>query len=164
MRRTRNILVFTAMAGGVLLTSRAWAQESSVTLSGPTAFDSLGAALGQPPGDMVSRGVGRALAAADEGFARVFAPDITETEPHRSVGDQFRVDSIPTVANEISRIILFLLNQLFARAGLGELVLDLSQIGNMLDQPPDIPALPNTTNGGDTDDRPTRPDRGKTRR
>ena len=157
MRRTRNTLVYMAMAGGMLFASSAWAQDSSVTLSGPTAFDSLGAALGQPPGRMVSRGVGRALGKTDDGFGQVFAPDITETEPRRSVGDQFRVDSVPTIADEISSIILALINQWFARAGLGELVPDISQISDLLDEPPDESAAPTTSVG------PKRPDR-KTRR
>jgi hypothetical protein len=156
MRRKRNMLVFMAMAGGVLFASSAWAQQSSVILSGPTAFDNLSATLGQPPGGMVSRGVGRALGAADVMFGRTLAPNITETEPRRSVGDQFLVDSIPTVADEITRIIFVLINQWFARAGLGELVPDISLIGSSLDEPPDDPATPDTTV------RPTRPGR-KTR-
>ena len=146
-----------ALAGGGLLTTGAWAQqESSVTLSGPTAFDNLGAATGQPPGSMVSRGVGRALSKGDDGFDRVLTPEITETEPRRSVGDQFLVDSVPTIADEISSIILTLINQWFARAGLGELVPDISQVGSLLDEPPDESATPTTTV------RPTRPAR-KTR-
>lgn len=157
IRRFKGILAVVFAVGGVLANSAVQAQNTAVLLNGATAFDNVSAA-GQAPGNMVSRGVGRALAKADDGFASVLAPQITETERQRSVGDQFRIDSVPIIANEATRIILVLINQWILRAGLGDLFPGLADIITLFESGSVDPTTPDP-GSTDTTPGPTRPDR-----
>lgn len=160
IRRYKRTIGFIFTVGGLLAGSVVYAQDSAVRLSGATAFDNVSAAAGQAPGNMVSRGVGRATTKADEGFALVLAPQITETQPQRSVGDQFRIDSVPVIANEATRIILVLINQWILRAGLGDLFPGLNQAIAILNNPTAGPTTPDTgSTGTGTTPGPTRPPR-----
>ena len=93
-------------------------------MEGRTAFDNLRAAGGRAPGNLVSAGLGRAQKTADDGFAQVISPEITETSSTISIGDQIRSDvsaivvqAFDDIVQQFIQIILGLATQWLADIG-----------------------------------------------
>lgn len=107
-----------------------------VIMEGPTAFDNINLSLGNPPGDMVNAGIARAKDAAQQGRAQVTQPDITETTPTMSIGDQFMSDvadifltAVEDLVNQFVQALLSIVTGWLSNAGL---VPDTSSLGDLL--------------------------------
>ncbi len=102
---------------GLMLSAPARAQSIK---TGRTAFDNLGASYASErvPGAMVAAGFGRVQTTADAARGQVHSPDITETEPPATIRNQFVVEAVQTILDQLFNTINFLGNRLLARAGL----------------------------------------------
>ncbi len=99
--------------------------SAQVILNETTAGRNLDLALANPPGDMVTAGVARARETARRGFEQVLNPQITETEDGN--GDPPTVEPflrgiIDDVVEELTRVVMVLMNRWLARAGLMDLL------------------------------------------
>lgn len=105
------------VSAGLLLGAPARGQ---MIKTGRTAFDNLGASYASErvPGSMVAAGYGRVQMSADAARGQVHSPDITETEPPTTIRNQFVVEALQTILDQLFNTINFLGNRLLARAGL----------------------------------------------
>jgi hypothetical protein len=109
--------IVTLTAVGLWLGGPASAQTIK---TGRTAFENLAASYApeRAPGAMVDAGFARAQASADAAWRQVTAPGITVPENPIEPFDQFIVDALTTIVEQLLNTINFLGNRLLARAGL----------------------------------------------
>ena len=88
--------------------------------TGRTVFDNLGGSFASErvPGAMVDAGYSRVGTSADAARGQVHSPNITETEPPTTIRNQFVVEAVQTILDQLFNTINFLGNRLLARTGL----------------------------------------------
>ncbi len=135
MNRVRTSWTLVLAVGTVLVwntNARSQTTTPGVPTLGQHASDNVngGALAARSPGNMVSAGVGRALAAADFGKGGI---DITATSRATPIHAVFLSDAVKIIFDQLNSALLLLENALRLRAG----------------QPPLVPqGIPPTTTGG----------------
>ncbi len=109
-RKNRNSTIVAALLVGAM----SMPIGAQVIIDGGRARDNLRSAAGRAPGNMVSAGVGRALAHANSFWAPV---QITETSRPSTARALFVADAIEILFGQLNDAIMLFQNLLLARAG-----------------------------------------------
>lgn len=98
--------------------------SAQVILNETTAGRNLDLALANAPGDMVTAGVARARETARRGFEQVLNPQITDPEDGDDdpTPEPLLRSLVDDVVEELTRVVMVLLNRWLARAGLMDLL------------------------------------------
>lgn len=98
---------------GVIFAMAATPAFAQGIAQGQYAFDNLLPTVERSPGGMVAAGVARAAGR----ITPLRFTEIVETEEMVSPWEQFRLDAIDVLVDEINTVFVFLVRQIFARAG-----------------------------------------------